>query len=295
MKGKKINLDFNDLRKGGILKQLQKDYFILRTRIPGGRLKADMLQSFRQIAKKYGKGYVHLSTRQAIEIPWIHTRDLGKLMQDLKELGIFRGACGPRSRNIVSCPGSSVCRFGFTDVEKLAVEFDKRFFGKDVPKKFKIALTGCPNSCAKPQENDVGFMAVGEPECDLTKCTSCTLCAKVCEKVCNRGKREPAIIMDENKKPVYRREYCFFEGDCIRVCPASAWKVKKIGYNVFVGGKVGRFPALGHKIKEFASEEEIFKITGKCIKCYNQIAEPGQRFGEAIEKIGIKEVKRQIL
>ena len=295
MKGKKINLDFNDLRKGGILKQLQKDYFILRTRIPGGHLKADMLQSFRQIAKKYGKGYVHLSTRQAIEIPWIHTRDLGKLIQDLKELGIFRGACGPRSRNIVACPGSSVCRFGFTDVEKLAVEFDKRFFGKDVPKKFKIALTGCPNSCAKPQENDVGFVAVGEPECDLTKCTSCTLCAKVCEKVCRRGGREPAIIMDENKKPVYRREYCFFEGDCIRVCPASSWKVKRTGYNVFVGGKVGRFPMFGYKIKEFATEEEIFKITKECIKCYNQIAEPGERFGDAIEKIGIEEVKRKIL
>jgi len=164
-----------------------------------------------------------------------------------------------------------------------------------VPKKFKIALTGCPNSCAKPQENDIGFVAVGEPECDLTKCTSCTLCAKVCEKVCRRGGREPAIIMDENKKPVYRREYCFFEGDCIRVCPASAWKVKRTGYNVFVGGKVGRFPMFGYKIKEFASKEEIFKITQRCIKCYNQIAEPGERFGDAIEKIGIEEVKRQIL
>ncbi len=295
MKGKKINLDFNDLRKGGILKQLQKDYFILRTRVPGGHLKADMLPKFSQIAKKYGKGYVHLSTRQAIEIPWIHFRDLDKLIQDLKELGIFRGACGPRSRNIVACPGSSVCRFGFTDVEKLAFEFDKRFFGKDVPKKFKIALTGCPNSCAKPQENDVGFVAVGEPECDLTKCTSCTLCVKVCEKVCRRGGREPAIIMDENKKPVYRREYCFFEGDCIRVCPASSWKVKRTGYNVFVGGKVGRFPMFGYKIKEFATEEEIFKITKECIKCYNQIAEPGERFGDAIEKIGIEEVKRKIL
>ena len=295
MRGKKINLDFDDLRKGGILKQLQKDYFILRTRIPGGHLKADKLAKFRQIAKKYGKGYVHLSTRQAIEIPWIHIRDLDKLIQGLKKLGIPRGACGPRSRNIVACPGSSVCRFGFTNVEKLAVEFDRKFFGQGVPKKFKIALTGCPNSCAKPQENDVGFTAVGEPVCDLTKCTSCGLCAKVCEKVCSRGKKEPAIIMDENKKPVYRREYCFFEGDCIRVCPASAWSVKKTGYHAFVGGKVGRFPMFGKKLKEFASEGEIFEITEKAINCYNRIALPGERFGDAIERIGIEQVKSEIL
>jgi anaerobic sulfite reductase subunit C len=284
MKNKKINLDLNELRTGGILKQLQKDYFILRTRIPGGYLKADMLPRFSKIAKKYAKGYVHLSTRQAIEIPWIHIRHLEPLINDLKKLGIFRGACGPRSRNIVACPGSSVCRFGFTNVENLAAKFDKEFFGLDVPKKFKIALTGCPNSCAKPQENDVGFMAMAEPFCDLTKCTSCALCAKVCEKVCSRGGREPAIIMDENKKPVYRREYCFFEGDCVRVCPATSWKVKRTGYAVFVGGKVGRFPMFGYKIKEFAIEEEIYEITKKAIKLYNQIAEPGERFGDAYDR-----------
>lgn len=295
METKKITLDFEELRKGGILKQRQKDYFILRTRIPGGYLKAEMLPKFMQIAKKYGKGYVHLSTRQAIEIAWIHLKDLDNLIKDLKKMGILKGACGPRSRNIVACPGASVCRFGFTDTEKLATEFDKKFFGKDVPKKFKIGLTGCPNSCAKPQENDIGFMVVGEPECNLDKCISCTLCAKVCEKVCSRGKREPAIILDEDKKPIYRKEFCFFEGDCIRVCPASAWKVKRIGYNVFLGGKVGRFPTLGYKIKEFATEEEIFAITQKTIDCYNRIAEKGERFGDAIERVGIEEVKRQIL
>lgn len=291
----KIKLDLEDLRKGGILKQRQKDYFILRTRIPGGYLKAERLNKFLRIAKKFGRNYVHISTRQAIEIPWVKSKDLARLISELKKVGILAGACGPRSRNIVACPGSSVCRFGFTDVEKLAQKFDKKFFGLDVPKKFKIALTGCPNSCAKPQENDLGFMAVGEPECDLSKCTSCSLCAKVCAEVCSRGKREPAIVMDENHKPVYRREFCFFEGDCIRVCPANSWKVKRTGYNVFVGGKIGRFPALGKKVKEFASEEEAFEISEKVIKCYNQVAEPGERFGEAIERVGLEEIKRQLL
>lgn len=292
---KETNLDLDGLKKGGILKQRQKDYFILRTRIPAGYLEAEMLPKFMRIAKKYGRGYVHLSTRQCIEVAWVRFKDLEKLKGDLRKLGIKTGACGPRSRNVVACPGSSVCRFGFADTEKLAFRFDKAFFGQDVPKKFKIGLTGCPNSCAKPQENDIGFMAVGEPECDLSKCTSCTLCAKVCEKVCSRGKREPAIIMDANKKPLYRREFCFFEGDCIRVCPAGAWKVKRTGYMVFLGGRLGRFPAFGYKIKEFASEEDIFKITQKAIDCYKRIAEKSERFGEAIERLGLEEVKKEIL
>lgn len=292
---KDIVLDLNELKKGGILKQRQKDYFILRTRIPGGYLKADALAKFMNIAKRYGKGYVHLSTRQCIEIAWIHIKDIEKVRKELKEIGILTGACGSRSRNIVACPGSSVCRFGFTDTEKLAQKFDKKFFGRDVPKKFKIGLTGCPNSCAKPHENDIGFVAVAEPECDLDKCTKCTLCAKVCEKVCARGNREPAITMDKDNKPIYKKELCFFEGDCVRVCPVDAWKIKRIGYDVFLGGKIGRFPMLGYKIAAFASEKEIFEITEKAIACYNKIAEKGQRLGEAINKVGLEEVKKQIL
>ncbi len=295
MQKKKIVLDFNELRKGGIIKQRQRDYFILRTRIPGGYLKAEMLPKFMQIVNKYGKGYFHLSTRQAFEIPWIHLKDLPKLLAELKKLGILKGACGPRSRNIVACPGLSVCRFGFTDTEKLARRLDKNFFGQDVPKKFKIALAGCPNSCAKPQENDLGFIAQAEPEVDLNLCTSCTLCAKVCEQVSARAGKPAAIIMDTNKKPVYRKELCFFEGDCIRVCPVDAWKIKQVGYAVFLGGKVGRFPMFGNKVAEFIREEAIPKIIQNTIEVYNRVANKGERFGEAIKRLGIDEVTKEIL
>lgn len=294
-KSTKITLDLSGLKKGGILKQRQKDYFILRTRIPGGYLKAEKLPKFMQLAKRYGRGYIHLSTRQCIEIPWIHIRNLEKVKQELKKAGILTGACGPRSRNIVACPGSSVCRFGLSDTEKLALKLDKKFFGIDVPKKFKIGLTGCLNSCAKPQENDLGFLTQAQPQVNLDLCTGCTLCAKVCKEICSRGRREPAIIMGENKRPVYKKELCFFEGDCIRVCPVDAWSIKQLGYSVFLGGKVGRFPMFGYRIAEFVGEEEVFKITRKAIEVYNKIANKGERLGEAIERLGIEEVKRQVL
>ncbi len=289
------DIELQELRTGGIIKQKQKDYFILRTRIPGGYLKADILKKYSAIANKYGRGYVHISIRQGIEIPWVHINNIPKLLKGLKNLGILKGACGPRSRNLVACPGASVCRFGFVDTEKLAKELDTVAFGKDVPKKFKAAITGCLNSCVKPQENDLGFQAQGEPEVDLSKCIGCTLCAKVCEKVCGRGKREPAIVMDKNKQPVYRKGNCFFEGDCIRVCPVGAWKLKKAGFAVYIGGKVGRFPKFGRKIADFVDEKEIPKIIENTICCYNRIAEKGERFGEALERQDIEIIKKEIL
>jgi len=292
---KKITLDLNELKQGGIIKQKQKDYFILRTRMAGGYLKAEMLGKFMQIAKKYGRGYVHLSTRQCIEVAWIHIKDLDKVKKEIKKFGILTGACGPRSRNVVACPGSSVCRFGFTDTQELAKKLDSKFFGKDVPKKFKIGVSGCLNSCAKPQENDLGFVAIADPECDLDFCNGCTLCAKVCAKVCARVGGQPAIVMDKDKRPVYKKELCLFEGDCLRVCPVDAWKVKRQGYAVFLGGKIGRFPMLGHKIAEFVSEEDLFRITENVINLYNRIAQPGQRLGEAMQKLNLEEIKKQIL
>ncbi len=284
-----------ELRTGGIVKQRQKDYFILRTRIPGGYLKADTLEKYSTIAKKYGRDYVHVSTRQGIEIPWIHIKNIPKLLKNLKKLNILKGACGPRSRNLIACPGASVCRFGLVDTEKLAKKLDSVAFGKDVPKKFKVAITGCLNSCAKPQENDLGFQAQGEPEVDLSKCISCTLCARVCEKVCSRGRRKPAIIMDKNKRPVYRKENCFFEVDCVRVCPVNAWKVKNVGFAVYIGGKVGRFPKFGVKIAEFVEEKQIPKIIKNTIRCYNKIAKKGERFGEALERQDLEKIKDEIL
>ena len=284
-----------DLRTGGIIKQKQKDYFILRTRIPGGYLKTDLVKKYYDIAKKYGKGYVHISTRQGIEIPWIHLKNIGKLLKDIKKNAILKGACGPRSRNVVACPGSSVCRFGFVDTQDLARKLDKVAFGKSVPKKFKVSITGCLNSCAKPQENDLGFQAEGEPEVDLDKCISCTLCAEVCEKICARGKTEPAITMDKNNKPIYKKKNCYFEGDCVRVCPVDAWKVKRVGFSVYIGGKVGRFPRFGDKIASFVDEKQIPKIIQKTVKCYNGIAKKGQRFGEAVDAAGVNKVKDEIL
>ena len=296
MADKKYNeTELLKLRTGGVVKQMQKDYFILRTRIPGGHLKAEKLKKYAMLAKKYGKDYIHVSTRQGIEIPWIHIKNVSNLLRDMKKFGILKGACGPRSRNLIACPGSSVCRFGFVDAEKLARKLDKVAFGKEVPKKFKVSITGCMNSCAKPQENDLGFQAQGEPEVDLDACIHCTLCAKVCEKVCARGKGQPAIVMDKDKKPVYRKENCYFEGDCVRVCPVSAWKTKKVGFKVYIGGKVGRFPRFGTEIAEFVEERKISNIIENAVKYYKKIANKGERFGEALDRTGLTKAKDKIL
>lgn len=57
-----MDLNLAELKKGGFIKQVQKDYFAVRLRIAGGNLTLEQLDTVRVVAKKYGKDYIHLTT-----------------------------------------------------------------------------------------------------------------------------------------------------------------------------------------------------------------------------------------
>ena len=59
MPGKERTVNLDDLKKSGILKQNQKNYFILRTRIPGGHLKSALF------AKRLGEGISRIGIDEA--------------------------------------------------------------------------------------------------------------------------------------------------------------------------------------------------------------------------------------
>lgn len=281
-----VKLDLIQLKKGGFLKQKQKDMFILRLRFPAGQCTDKQLIAIANIVKKYGKRVVHFSIRQEIELQWIDFRDFDKIKKELRAAGIKTGACGPRTRNVVGCTGNRLCKFGLLDSMGLAIEMDRFFFGKDVPKKFKISVSGCPNSCVKPQVNDIGFMGVVEPYVDLSLCTSCGLCEKVCV--------EKAIIMKDGF-PTYNFDKCTLDGDCIRCCPVDAWKFKRTGFIVFVGGKIGRHPMFGYRIADFVNDDRAIELTRKSIEFYNKYGNKGERFGALINRIGLDRFKREVL
>lgn len=283
---KEAKLDLLQLKKGGLLKQRQKDMFILRLRFPAGQCNDKELIAIAKIARKYGKGLVHFSIRQEIEIQWVDYRNFDKIKKELDKVGIKTGACGPRTRNVVGCTGNKICVYGLVDATGLATEMDKRFFGVDVVKKFKIAVTGCPNSCVKPQINDIGFMGVVEPYVDLSLCTSCGLCEKVCV--------EKAITMKDGL-PIYNIGKCTFDGDCIRACPTDAWKIKRAGYTAFVGGKVGRHPMFGYEIDRFIDDKRAIELTQKSVDFYNKYAQKGERFGVTINRVGLDKFKQEVL
>jgi dissimilatory sulfite reductase (desulfoviridin) alpha/beta subunit len=275
-------LNLADLKSGGFIKQRQKDLFTVRLKVPGGRLDLNKMERIVGVARKYSSaGYVHLSFRQSVEIPYVNYKDFDTLIKDLAEFDQPIASCGPRVRATTACSGCEYNPNGLIDTQKFAIEMDKKFFGRQTPHKFKISFSGCPIDCARTREMDLGFQGIVEPVWEESSCIGCTLCAKAC--------KEWAIIARESDgKPVYDPSKCIYCGDCIRACPTSSWTAKRVGHLVRVGGKHGRHPREANEVAKFVTDEEVPVVIEKTIEWYNQNGKRGERLGSAIDRVGLE-------
>jgi dissimilatory sulfite reductase (desulfoviridin) alpha/beta subunit len=284
-------VDLKALKTGGLIKHSEKDLFAIRLRTPAGKFDANGLDIVSQVAKKYGSGRIHLTVRQGIEIQDIPFSSLQAAKDELEANGVRIGACGPRFRVITACPGGGVCPNGIIPTQKLALQLDETFYGKEaglnLPHKFKVGITGCLSACAKPQENDFGIQGQVEPELFEDECNGCGICEVTC--------KETAISMNEDDIPVRNPDKCIFCGDCIKNCPTEAWQPKRSGMAIYVGGHWGRHPELGEKIADFVPEDKLIDLIAKTLEFYKKEGKKGERFGMTLKRVGVDNYKEAVL
>lgn len=282
-------IDLAAMKTGGLIKQKEKDLFVIRLRVPVGRINADHLKKVGEVAQKYGSGKLHLTVRQGIEIQDIPFDRLQEARDELEAAGVRIGACGPRFRVVTACPGLGLCPNGLADSAGTGILADERFYGQpeglDLPHKFKVTFAGCTSQCPKPQENDLGFQGQVEPELFADECNACG----VCEVTCKEG----AIVMSDEGLPERDVEKCINCGDCIKSCPTDAWKAKRTGFAAFAGGRWGRHPELGRKVAEFLSPDQALELIAATLKFYKDEGKRGERLGVAINRVGLDEFIRR--
>ena len=272
-------LNIDELKRVGIIGQKQKDYYLIRLRTIGGGMTSEELGVVSQAAEKYGKGRVHLTTRQAVEIHNIHVDDLQAAREELEQSGLVLGVCGPRGRGIVACPGNATCTSGLIETKELAAELDAEYLRKQAPHKFKIGISGCPNNCSKPVENDIGIMGGVLPGWNKEACITCKLCVSIC----------PAQAIEQREKDfVLDTEKCILCGLCIRNCPSTAWTARKTGYTLYLGGTMGKKPRLGTRAKVLIeTEEELKGYIKRAFDYYVAHGGKKERFGHTLDRIGV--------
>ena len=259
------------------MRQKQKDHFSLRLSVVGGQVSAAQLAAITKVAEKYGHGYIHLTSRQGIEIPFIRLQDIDEVKAALAEGGAKPGVCGPRVRTITACQGSAVCPNGCIETEELAQELNDRYFGKELPHKFKFGITGCQNNCLKAEENDLGIKGGVKVAWKKEACINCGVCEKVC--------REAAIRIANGVVEI-DQEKCNYCGRCALSCPTDAYETVP-GYMISFGGLFGNKINKGEAIIPFVEDKEaLFRICDAALRFFEENAKPGERFKFTIDRVG---------
>ena len=252
-----MNVNFDELKACGFNRQRQPNYFSLRLKFIGGHITAEQLDTIQRVAEKFGKGYVHLTTQQGIEIPFIHLDDVDAV----KKILSTNFKLGAKVRTITACQGNSVCPSGLIDTQKLALEFDKRYGGRELPRKFKFGITGCPNNCLKVEKNDVGVKGGVKPIWHSERCNFCGACQAVCPK--------KIITVDKTaKKFLLAESRCVHCGKCIKKCPTNSLR-GQIGFTVFIGGE--------NFLPIIFDEQQLYEIVDAALNFFETNAKSGER------------------
>jgi len=147
-------------------------YFMFRIRIPGGVLTSDQVRTIGTISKEFGRDVADVTDRQNVQLHWIRLADVPEIWQRLEAVGIeTTEACGDTPRNILGCPLAGVDAEEIIDATDLVRACDERIVGdpafSNLPRKYKMSITGCRHQCVVHEANDVGF--VGNELDDGTK------------------------------------------------------------------------------------------------------------------------------
>ncbi len=280
-----MNGQFSFSKHHGLLEQQQKDFFAVRVRTIAGNLTSAQMRKLADLSDKYGNGQLHITTRQSVEIHWVQEKQLACVFRETHDSGLLLAVRGPRILTTIGCPGIALCKQGVCDTTDLAAQLDALLVGREQPGKTKIALSGCPNSCAKPQINDIGLHGVVVPAV-VDGCDGCNNCVAVCKV---------GAMTVSGCVPSVSADKCVGCGLCVKSCPKQALAVEKHGYAVYIGGKIGKRSMLGNKVLPFIPEREAVSCIEGILCAYNRLANKGERIGDVVNRIGLAAFQKELL
>ncbi|MDD1702714.1 MAG: 4Fe-4S binding protein [Methanoregula sp.] len=272
--------------KGGIITECNPDFCIVRLRMPAGMITPAQMQGIAEIARRYGVEDLHLTTRQTVELTHVDPSRLGELVSDLEKNGTPLGAEREEVVNVTSCLGTRHCKYGIIDSVGLAHEIDKRFFGRELPVKVRIAISSCPNGCESERLNEIGITGTRRPVRDPGLCTGCGTCTHYC--------REKAIEVADGVILLHK-DLCMECGFCILPCPFKLITGEDPEYRITVGGRRGRHPKFGRHLITVKSQEDALRVVDRIIYWIYRQASSGAQLPEQLDELEFDEFKKSIV
>jgi sulfite reductase (ferredoxin) len=145
--------------------ELEDSYFMMRVRIPGGRLTSEQLRVVAGIATDFGRDVADITDRQNVQYHWIRIEDVPEIWRRLESVGLSSTeACGDTPRNMLGCPLAGIDENEILDATAVLAEVNAFAEGNkefsNLPRKWKTAISGCVSHCTVHEINDVSFVGV---------------------------------------------------------------------------------------------------------------------------------------
>lgn len=149
-----------DLPEKAAILQRDGETYAIAPHIPGGIIYPETLRKIADISEKYGAAVLKITSAQRIAIVGLKEEDLDAAWGELNlKPGAAVGLC---VRSIKICPGTTFCKRGKQDAVGLGLKLDEKYHGMQLPSKFKMAVSGCQNSCSEPSIKDIGIMGTAK-------------------------------------------------------------------------------------------------------------------------------------
>lgn len=145
--------------------ELEDEFFMMRIRIPGGRMTSDQLRAIAWVSERFGRDVADVTDRQNVQLHWIRIEDVPRIWETIEAAGLTTcEACGDTPRNFLGCPLAGVDKHELIDASPWLVETHRRYIGdpafSNLPRKYKTSMSGCVHQCAQHEINDLSFVGV---------------------------------------------------------------------------------------------------------------------------------------
>lgn len=140
----------------GVIIQRDKQTYAVAPHLPCGIVSPQTLRKLADVADTYNIPALKVTSASRIALVGITEAQVDAVWQDLKmSPGAAVGLC---VRSVKACPGTTFCKRGQQDSLGLGMLMDEKYHGLELPGKFKIGVSGCPNQCAENCIKDLALL-----------------------------------------------------------------------------------------------------------------------------------------
>jgi dissimilatory sulfite reductase beta subunit len=256
------------------------------------------LRRFAALADEFAGGFLRFTSRNNVEFLLTDQAKVEPLIARLAAEGFPVGGTGPAITSIVHTQGWVHCHSAASDasgvVKSLMDELFPYFTSMQLPAKVRIAFACCLNMCGAVHCSDIAILGLHRkvPKVDHnTLFKTCEIPTTIAS--CPTGAVRPVTIDGKPSLEIIA-EQCVCCGNCYTVCPSMSLNDPSDGVSIWVGGKVSNArhePMFSKLAIPFLPNHpprwpEVTSAVKAIVELYAKHAQPYERMGEWIERIG---------